>query len=126
MRTRASTPLPFEYAHAMPPTQAIQGGMPFNPFEVNTGMLMSQAPGLHGVGDGMGMNGHGNGTMGTMGMGAQGAQDQMLGADGSNGFDMFGNEGHDFWSWLSSEGQSFSPLVDTLDTFDSSLAMGGI
>jgi hypothetical protein len=50
-------------------------------------------------------------------------------ANGGNtliGLDMFNEPENDFWSWLSTEGQSFSPLVNTLDTFDSSLARGGI
>lgn len=42
------------------------------------------------------------------------------------GLEMFNEPESDFWSWLSTEGQSFSPLVNTLDTFDSSLARGGL
>lgn len=42
------------------------------------------------------------------------------------GLEMFNEPESDFWSWLASDGQNFSPLVNTLDTFDSSLARGGL
>ena len=95
--------------------------MSFNPFEANTsliggvnGMPMAAMSGM-GMGDGVGM---------------MGGNTHLLGGDGVAGgmgsVELIGDDGPDFWSWLSSEGQSFSPLVNTLDTFDSSLAMGGI
>ena len=74
--------------------------LPFNPFEVDGSVGLSGN--REGLTDGEGM------------------------INGIPPPDVFGEPENDFWSWLQSEGQSFSPLVNTLDTFDSSIGLGGL
>jgi hypothetical protein len=90
--------------------------LPFNPFETSLA----------------GVEGHAQGNPGSLAHPTAAANGTGLGqgdevnGSGLPGPDVFGEPENDFWSWLQSEGQSFSPLVNTLDTFDSSIAMGGL
>lgn len=116
MRTRASTPQP-PYAFPNPSQNAMDGTMPFDQFDVDARLDMAQGSGLPAASMGMGMDAE-QGITGEMG--------PMLGTDESGVVDMLGDAGPDFWSWLSNEGQNLAPFINTLDGFDSSLAMGGI